>query len=239
MILSPFHLFLLIDVLLAIAIAAAFVDGNPGWSEPVAIAPDPASLAPLEIARRPPNAEVLRAAIERPLFARNRRPQSADAAASTESAQSSGDPFDGFVLVGLAGSGGDGVVVVRSNGANKRIRVGGRLGDWTVNGIDGRTVHLARGESETRELHLDHARQRSATRTSVSGKGASAPLPPDAELRAPDSKPQSDPSPPPATPAAARPSTAPAATNAALSVEERIAERRARREAMRARVEAQ
>ncbi|MCW5235987.1 hypothetical protein [Verminephrobacter eiseniae] len=140
------RLLLAANLLLACALAALWFTPARAlrhlhWQPPAAQAPqfsDPGSGLP---ARNPVLVSSFLVTLERPLFSPNRRPVPIAPVAAPA------DPLANIQLQGLysAQGAGAGGIFARVDGKDRRIAVGSTLGDWTVKGIAGTDVTLARG----------------------------------------------------------------------------------------------
>ncbi|ABM56461.1 hypothetical protein [Verminephrobacter eiseniae] len=140
------RLLLAVNLLLACALAALWFTPARAlrhlhWQPPAARAPqfsDPGSGLP---ARNPVLVSSFLVTLERPLFSPNRRPVPIAPVAAPA------DPLANIQLQGLysAQGAGAGGIFARVDGKDRRIAVGSTLGDWTVKGIAGTEVTLARG----------------------------------------------------------------------------------------------
>jgi hypothetical protein len=144
----------LLAVNLALAAALAFLwsdSDRSRWSEPEPIKP---SLDEAVVASPAESADVsrYRETIERPVFAATRRAAARSEAGSE--GQPAVDPLKDVRLLGLYGAQGRGGVVVSHSGKVQRVAFGGKIGDWTVAGEEGRGAALVRGDGERRQLLL-------------------------------------------------------------------------------------
>lgn len=172
-----------LDLVLLLALAALWLTPQgrlrgTHWPVPAAVAPqlasaDATSLPPPGVA----SASRFLATLERPLFSPTRRPPPAAAASD---APPEPDPLADIQLQGLYTAQGGGGIFARVAGKNLRVPVGGKLGGWTVKGIDDREVTLVRG-AEVQTLRLAPARLGRPGAASAPGQpapGQPAPVPP-------------------------------------------------------------
>jgi len=121
------------------------------WAEPAPIKP---LLGDFVAATGAPAADVsqYRETVERPLFASTRRPAPRDAAGGGDKPVI--DPLKDVRLLGLYGAGSRGGTVVNFGGKVQRVPYGGKIGDWTVAGEDGRGATLVDSRGERRHLQM-------------------------------------------------------------------------------------
>lgn len=125
------------------------------WVPPAPLAPEitaPSAPAGLD-ARATAGAGAYFAILDRPMFAPDRRPPPPPDAKPAEPPP---DPLAGLTLFGVFTGSEFSGIVARINDRVRRVRVGEPLGDWTVQGVEGRSVIFARGD-ETRTVQLVHA----------------------------------------------------------------------------------
>lgn len=144
----------LLAVNLALAAALAFLWQEPArhrWVEPEPVRP---VLDEAVAAAAPEAVDVsrYRETIERPLFAPNRRPASREATA--EAAGPAVDLARDVQLLGLYGAGGKGGAIVRNKGKLERVPYGGRIGEWTIEGEEGRGARLVRSDGQRQQLQM-------------------------------------------------------------------------------------
>lgn len=180
----PRLVLLLADLVLAAGLAAYWLRA-PSWPEPAALPPDAAALAPQVPVRVPPDAGMVQAITERPLFSPGR-----SAAGGNGRAES----FQDFRLVGLLGSGEASVALLGNGSAIRRIRAGEQIDGWTLRGGDGRTAHFSRGEhaGPGRDLFMAHAAQKPTAPPTPAGTAATAPAAPPAVAKAGEAPPAPD-----------------------------------------------
>lgn len=137
------------------------------WAPPQPVAPAygnrPSGPVPPEVEGAGGSSELL----DRPLFVASRRP--APKAEEHTEPPPQPDPFKDVVLRGVysAGEGVGGISIVDSDGVDRRIVVGKRLGDWTLSAVTGAVARFERaGEARTLKL----------TRTSVAAPPARPPV---------------------------------------------------------------
>lgn len=146
----------LVLVLANLALAAgllAYWLGAPAWPEPAPLPPDAAALVPQSPTQPAPDAAVVQAITERPLFSPTR-----SAAAGNGGAPS----FQDFRLVGLLGSGQATVALLAHGDRIRRVRAGEQIDGWVLQGGDGRTARFSRGELPGQDLFMEHAAQKPA-----------------------------------------------------------------------------
>ncbi len=148
---------LLVNLALALAIAWLWADpARYTWVAPAALAPDAGTLTVDAPAPEAIDLARYRETVDRPLFAPDRRPP-AHSVASAESGPAATDPFADLRLFALfdAGQGREGAIVA-TGGVTRRVRAGDKVGDWTLEGVDGREAIFVNGD-ETRTVALPRA----------------------------------------------------------------------------------
>lgn len=181
--------------------------GDKTWDEPVPVKVDRSLFeVPKQIAltTSEPDQEV----VERPLFERSRRPPAVAKAAEQEP-----DPIDKLTIHGIFGSTNNGGVIVTIDGAVRRVRIGGKLGPWTLRSIEGLHLNLVDDAGTQRKLRMRHLPQvESAPPAAATTKpSAAADAPPTAPATLwSESKGESE---PPAQPSTASPPNPKAETN--------------------------
>lgn len=139
---------------LALAAALALLWQEPAryrWVEPEPVRP---VLDEAMAAAAPEAVDVsrYRETIERPLFAPSRRPASRETTA--EAAGPALDLARDVQLLGLYGAGGKGGAIVRHKGKLERVPYGGRIGEWTIEGEEGRGASLVRSDGQRQQLQM-------------------------------------------------------------------------------------
>jgi len=215
--------------LLALTLAALWLGPGPvaawrAWSPPAPQAPnlDDARAALLDAS--PAATAAYPAVLERPLLQASRRP---DPAASGAAAADAPPPaaIEQVKLLGLVTGRELTGVLLDEQDERRFVRLGEKVGDWTLGAIDGRNAVFTRdGERKPIELPFTYLSPVGAAAAPPTGRGPaphapnvrSAPAPAFAPAPAPGNRP-SRPPPAPAQPAAAPavPPPAPAATAAA------------------------
>ena len=219
---------LALDLGLAAVLAALWLAPGPAaqWRSWQAPAPQPPSLDDIDAARLTPNpaaAAAYPAVLERPLMDPARRPQ---AAASAPAAAASAPPpaaIETIKLQGIVAGPALSGVLIEEDGQSRFVRRGERVGDWTLDSLQGRSASFVRsGERRRIELPVTYASADAAAPAAApAGPGRNAarpgaPAAPAAAARpAPVFRAAPVPAPPPAAPApvpaaAAAPATAPA-----------------------------
>lgn len=177
----------LVLVLANLALAAgllAYWLGAPAWPEPAPLPPDAAALAPQSPTQPAPDAAVVQAITERPLFSPTR-----SAAAGNGGAPS----FQDFRLVGLLGSGQATVALLAHGDRIRRVRAGEQIDGWVLQGSDGRTARFSRGELPGQDLFMEHAVQKPAEPVAAATTTPQTPPPsPGAAAKASDAPPVAD-----------------------------------------------
>lgn len=147
-----------------------------GWEPPAPLLPEitiPSGPAGMD-ARAPSGVGAYFAILDRPVFAPDRRPPPPPDAKPVEPPP---DPLAGLTLFGVFSGSDFSGIVARINDRVRRVRVGELLGDWTVQGVQGRSVTFVRGD-ETRTVQLAHAYgQRPVTAPGAVGGAPAAPAP--------------------------------------------------------------
>lgn len=147
------------------------------WTPPQAIRPDfSAALAGLS-QPRVDEAALLLAISDRPLFSPSRRPPPPP---PPPAAAPPPDALSGAQLLGVFSAGSAGGAILRAEGRVRRASVNDRIGEWTLQKIEGGDATFVRG-SETRVLKLARPRPGGGTAAAVP-TGAIAPVQPGAPL---------------------------------------------------------
>ncbi len=183
---------------LAVVLAALWLaPGAPAqWRSWQAPAPQPPSLDDIDAAQLTPNPAAGAAypgVLQRPLMDPSRRPQ---AAASAPGAAATPPPtaIEKIKLLGIVAGAALSGVLIDEDGQSRFVRRGERIGDWTLDSLQGRSAGFVRG-AERRSIELPVTQGDAA---------AAAPAP------AAPGRPAPRPAPRPAAPApAAPPATAP------------------------------
>lgn len=217
-----------VNLLLGTALVLAWQWAASAWQAPAAALPDPASLEPVVLDRPAAQREASLAMLERPLFDPDRRRAAtvpeADSPRPESDAAGAADPLAAAQLLGLARIPHGGVAIVRIDGVARQVRLGGRIGPWTLTDLSGLTARFTDDDGRQRELLLQRARQPALAAPSVAG----SPAPEDpAQPTVTSQRPE------PADEAAAVTEDVPIERK---SFEQRVAERRAMREAMQQRL---
>ena len=203
MIVRPTVVALLANGLLVVGIVVSWLQADRVWTPPAPLRPDPATLAVASLqSAAPVGTAAVRSALERPLFAVTRRPAEVVSQVGDNAPVETRGPAE-LRPIGLIGSAGGGVLLLRREGRVRRVVVGNQIDGWTLTAIEERRARLVRGD-EVRELILQRAG--SADNQAAPSVAAAATAP---------------------SAAAADPQAAAAGSMAA-----RIAERRARREVL-------
>lgn len=211
---NPATLFIaLLDVALAAGLAWLWVDKDLTlrdfhWHPPAAVAPDPASLAALDVQRPADDPERYREILERPLFASSRRSPPPPVLVAAPAVK----PLTGVRLLGLIeAENSQSAAIVNVEGKNRRLRIGNKLNGWTFDSVSGRAAVFVSDSGENHHLVL----VRASGPAPASGSGEAAPSAPGA--------PEVQGSAAPAAPVA----------SAVKTIEEQARERLARRNAIR------
>lgn len=210
MMVRPVALAMVVNGLLAAGIALSWVRADMAWTPPPPLPPDPTTISAADwLVVAPADAAALQTVLERPLFSATRRPAEALPTPADNAQVETRGPAE-LLAVGLIGTEGGGVLLVRREGRIRRVAVGDDIDGWTLAEIVDRRARLVRGD-EVRELVLQRMGNAKPGGPPSSVGGAAAP--------------------------SASAASQQSASQAAL--EARIAERRARREAVLERIRAQ
>lgn len=172
---------LLVTLVVALggALASLWLDesGQPlafAWTAPAPLPPELSAGASAEAAA-PANPAQFMAVLDRPMFAPDRRPPPPPAPPAPPPPP---DPLANVTLYGLFGNGDSGGVLANFDGKVRRVHVNESIGDWTVKGIEGRSVTFARGD-ETRTLNLvaNHGARKAPPTNSAAANPGAAPSP--------------------------------------------------------------
>lgn len=158
---SPLRILTFTNLALGGALAAAWLAVPHAWRPAGALPPDAASLEPVRIEAARAGHEALREMVERPPFDPERGAAAADEAALAP-APASSEPLSAARLLGVAQSTDRGTVILRIDGSVRRLRVGERLGEWTLSGLEGRKARFVGEDGQTRELVLIPSHRASA-----------------------------------------------------------------------------
>lgn len=167
---------LFLGALLVSAVALLWwIVGDKTWDEPVPVKVDRSLFeVPRQIALATPEPDP--EVVERPLFERSRRPPAAAKAVEQEP-----DPIDKLTIHGIFGSTNNGFVIVAIDGAARRVRIGGKLGPWTLRSIEGLDLNLVDDAGTQRTLRMRHLPQvEIAPAASTTKPSAAADAPPTA-----------------------------------------------------------
>lgn len=153
---------LLVDLGLAWGLGALWLDEdldpkNVSWRPPAAVVPVADSLAVYQVALLQRDISQLVSTAERPLFWATRRPP--PPAPPERPADAEPDPFADVHLFGLIGHGEEGIAILRSNGKLRRVKFGGLVGPWSLQGVEGNSAQFKAASGEVRVLTLVHAKQ--------------------------------------------------------------------------------
>lgn len=162
---------LLVDLGLAWGLGALWLDEdldpkNVSWRPPVAVVPVADSLAVYQLAPLQRDLSQLISTAERPLFWVSRRPP--PPAPPEKQADAEPDPFADVHLFGLIGHADDGIAILRSNGKLRRVKAGGLVGSWSLQGVEGNSAQFKAASGEVRVLTLVHAKQGSSAPSGTS-----------------------------------------------------------------------
>jgi len=193
---------LTLDALLVIVLAALWFGPGPvaRWREWQAPAPQPPNLDDMRAARLTPNPALRRdypAIAERPLFAADRRPRAA--ANAQKAAAPPPDSLDQVKLYGLIDGPAAQGALLEQNGQPQFVRLGEKVGGWTLQAIEERNAIFTRG-GERRAVPLPDSLSNgeSATAPAISMPApAPAPMPTPAASRHAPSRPAALPQPMP------------------------------------------
>lgn len=151
-----FRTLLAIAVLLGTGIAAIWFAGDKTWAEPEARQLDESLLAIASIEAGSRSMDGLEQTAERPLFSRTRRPAPPEAAAA---AAADPDALEGLKILGLFGVGEGSGAILQIKDQIQRVRIGQKMGAWTLQAISGRTIVLVGSDNERVERSMVHLAQ--------------------------------------------------------------------------------
>ena len=139
---------LALDALLVIVLAALWLAPGPvaRWRQWQPPAPQPPNLDDMRAARLTPNPALRRdypAIVERPLFAADRKPRAS--ASDPKAAAPPPDSLDQVKLYGLIDGPAAQGALLDQGGQPQFVRIGEKVGDWTLQAIEGRNAIFARG----------------------------------------------------------------------------------------------
>ncbi len=148
------------------------------WAEPAPLRPafDDLGVA----AASTGDVSQFRETISRPLFAANRRPGPVSTAAEGGGAERAA--LADMRLLGSYGSGASGGAIIVYGGKAQNLRVGEKIGGWTLAGADGRTAILAGAGGAKQKIEMPLLAQAPAAPSSAA---AGAPQPAAAQPAAP------------------------------------------------------
>jgi hypothetical protein len=163
---GPLHILAVVNLGLAAGLASLWVDtsGQPlpelAWTSPSAVSPE--IVAPQLALMTDPHAGNPSAypdILARPIFAADRRPPPPPAPPKPPVQPPPPPPPDPFASVQLTGlfSGESGGVLARVEGKMRRVKIGQKIGAWTLQAIEGREATFKQGEQE-RKLRLAYAK---------------------------------------------------------------------------------
>jgi len=163
---GPLHILAVVNLGLAAGLASLWVDtsGQPlpelAWTSPSAVSPE--IVEPQLALMTDPHAGNPSAypdILARPIFAADRRPPPPPAPPKPPVQPPPPPPPDPFASVQLTGlfSGESGGVLARVEGKMRRVKIGQKIGAWTLQAIEGREATFKQGEQE-RKLRLAYAK---------------------------------------------------------------------------------
>jgi general secretion pathway protein N len=165
------------DALLAIALAVLWLAPGPiarwrNWQAPASQAPNLDAARAAQFAPNPALRRDYPAITERPLFAADRKPR---AAASDGAAAAPIDSIDQAKLYGLVDGPASQGALVEQGGQPQFVRLGEKIGDWTLHAIEGRNAIFVKGD-ERRTVPLpDSLTDAAALSASAPASAASMP----------------------------------------------------------------
>ncbi|MCB1907712.1 MAG: hypothetical protein KDH15_10105 [Rhodocyclaceae bacterium] len=155
----PLFLWLAVDAALVAALAAMVPTVSREWRAPEPIAPDSAAFDVPRAAEEVSNPELLQETLARPLFFASRRPPSEPDSEPTPEVAAEDDPLGELQLLGLFSAGDRlGGLIVREDGASRRIAIGDRVGGWKLETLTGLEARFSRA-GEVARLQLEHSQQ--------------------------------------------------------------------------------
>ena len=211
-----------INLLLVAALAALWLaPGAPArwrhWQPPAAQAPSLDDIQAAILVANPAATAAYPAVLERPLTSPTRRPQ---AAAPTQAASAPPPTaIEQIRLLGIVAGPALNGVMIEQGGKTSFVRRGERVGDWSLDALQGRTATFVRnGERRNLDLPIAHGAaaapaDASAPRAPGVAAGAAAGAPPRARPTSPPAAPAPAPAPSARPPAPTAPA-APAAPSA-------------------------
>ncbi len=158
---TPTRTLVLVNLLALAGLAYLWVDPNGKLRNISWIAPAPVKPV-IAVASIPVNSinssdtSAFAAMLERPIFAPDRRPPPPILPPPPPPPPPPPDPLASVQLVGLF-SGDVSGVLIRSEGKVRRVNLNQKLGEWTLQAIEDRSVTFAR-DNETRVIRLGYAR---------------------------------------------------------------------------------
>jgi len=169
---TPIRLLLVLTLALSAALAWMWVDEHARlrdvtWVPPAPLAPGFAKSAASAASAPRSNPAQYLTILERPVFAPDRRPPPATAAAAPP------DPMANIQLHAIF-SGAVAGVIARVDGKLRRVKVNDAIGPWTLKSVDGREATFAQGE-ETRKVRLAYTRLDTVAAPGAPGGAATTP----------------------------------------------------------------
>ena len=174
MMLTPTRILAALNALALAGVAGLWVDPqgrirNSQWTAPAAIQPELGTALKVENAQFSSDPAFYTASLERPLFSPDRR--GAPVAAADKPTATS-DTLSEARIFGLI-SGDTPIVLMRSDGKTRSVRLNESLGDWSLTAVGDREATFTRGP-ETRVLRLEYA---ALATTASPGAGVSIAVP--------------------------------------------------------------
>jgi len=148
-----------VDALLTVVLAALwFAPGPPAhwrnWQLPAPQAPNLDDVRAAQLVPNPALRSDYPVIIERPLFTADRKPRAT--ASDAQAATLPSDPLDQIKLYGLVDGPVSQGVLLEQNGQSQFVRRGEKIGDWTLQTIEGRDAVFVK-DNERRTVPLPNS----------------------------------------------------------------------------------
>jgi general secretion pathway protein N len=169
-----------IDALLAVALAALWLAPGPSahwrnWQTPAPQAPNLDDARAAQLIPNPALRHDYPAITERPLFAADRKPRAAASDAQTAAAPPP-DSLDQAKLYGLVDGPSSQGVLLEQGGQPQFVRIGEKVGDWTLQAIQNRDAVFVKG-GEKRTVSLPDSLNDAAANAPAGSATAPTPTP--------------------------------------------------------------